>query len=115
MEQGKWLESKEYSYKSETEVALDSLKNIATREKYFDAMKGEFANLQSKVAHDKQQDLLKHKDEVKRLLENEIVSRYYYMRGRIEQSLRTDNDLARAVGLIGQPGEYQALLLPKKK
>lgn len=110
----KWLEGKEYSYKSETEIALDSLKNIATREKYFDAMKGEFANLQNKVAHDKQQDLLKHKEEVKRLLENEIVSRYYFLRGRIEQSLRTDNDLAKAVTLIDKPGDYQALLQPKK-
>jgi len=110
----KWLEGKDYSYKSETEVALDSLKNIATREKYFDAMKGEFATLQNKVAHDKQQDLLKYKDEIKRLLENEIISRYYFLRGRIEHGLRTDNDLAKAINLINQPTQYQALLQPKK-
>lgn len=110
----KWLEGKDYSYKSETEVALDSLKSVATREKYFEAMKSEFSALQAKVNHDKQQDLLKHKNEVKRLLENEIVSRYYFLRGRIEHSLRSDNDLAKAVGLINQPSQFQALLIPKK-
>lgn len=110
----KWLEAKDYSYKSETEVALDSLKSIASREKYFDAMKTDFNNIQSRVNHDKKQDLLKYKEEVKRLLENEIVSRYYYLRGRIEHSLKSDNDLKKAIELIDQPTQYQALLAPKK-
>lgn len=110
----KWLEAKDYSYKSETEVALDSLKSIASREKYFDAMKTDFNNIQSRVNHDKKQDLLKYKEEVKRLLENEIVSRYYYLRGRIEHSLKSDNDLKKAIELIDQPTQYQALLTPKK-
>jgi carboxyl-terminal processing protease len=106
----KWLGGKDYSYKTETEVALDSLKSVAEKEKYYDAIKAEFASLQSKVAHDKQQDLLKHKTEITALLENEIVSRYYFLRGRIEHSLTDDNDLARAVTLINQPAQYQAEL-----
>ena len=110
----KWLEGKEYSYQSETEVSLDSLKAIATREKYFDAIKNEFSSLQTKVAHDKAQDIQKHKAEIKKLLENEIVSRYYYLRGRIENSLASDNDLNKAIELIEQPAKYQALLQPKK-
>ncbi|HRO42335.1 MAG TPA: S41 family peptidase [Flavipsychrobacter sp.] len=110
----KWLESKDYSYKSETEIVLDSLKNTAIREKYFEATKTEFNTLQTKIAHDKQQDLLKHKAEVKRLLENEIVSRYYFLRGRIEHGLRADNDVAKAINLINQPTQYQALLQVKK-
>lgn len=110
----KWLEGKDYSYKSETEIALDSLKNIATREKYFEAIKTDFGSLQTKVTHDKQQDLLKHKTEIAKLLENEIVSRYYFLRGRIEHSLRSDNDIAKALSLLSEPSNYQALLQPKK-
>jgi carboxyl-terminal processing protease len=110
----KWLEGKDYSYKTETEVALDSLKNVAQREKYFDAIKSDFTSVQNKLTHDKQQDLLKRKDEVKKLLENEIISRYYYLRGRIEHSLRSDTDISRALTLLEQPAQYQALLQPKK-
>jgi carboxyl-terminal processing protease len=110
----KWLEGKDYSYKTETEIALDSLRQTASREKYLDAVKGEVANVQTKLAHDKQQDLLKRKDEITRMLENEIVSRYYYFKGRIEHSLRTDNDLEKATALITQPTQYQALLQGKK-
>jgi len=110
----KWLEGKDYSYKSVTEIALDSLKQVATREKHFDAIKTEFNAVQNKVAHDKKQDLLKRKDEIKKLLENEIVSRYYYLRGRIEHSLRTDKDMEKAITLITEPTQYKGILTAKK-
>jgi carboxyl-terminal processing protease len=110
----KWLEGKDYAYKTQTEEEFDSLKANAVREKYYDAAKAEFTALQTKISHDKKQDLLKHQAEVTRLLENEIVSRYYYQKGRIEQSLKTDNDLAKAVNLLNQPTQYDALLQPRK-
>lgn len=110
----KWLESKDYSYKSETEVALDSLKQVAVREKYFDAIKTDYTGLQAKLSHDKKQDLLKHKDEITHLLESEVVSRYYYMRGRVENNLKYDNDVAKALTLFDKPDQYQAVFQPKK-
>ncbi|WP_276133244.1 S41 family peptidase [Polluticoccus soli] len=110
----KWLGNKDYSYKSETEIALDSLKEVAVREKYFEAMKPEYAAVQNKLTHDKKQDLMKHQDEISRFLENEIISRYYFLRGRIEHSLRSDDDLKKAIALIEQPTQYQALLVPRK-
>lgn len=110
----KWLEGKDYSYKTETEVVLDSLKAIAGREKYLDAIQADLKTVQTKVSHDKNQDLLKHQDEITRLLENEIVSRYYYLRGRIENGLKHDNDLDKALELVSKPEKYQALLQVKK-
>jgi carboxyl-terminal processing protease len=109
----KWLSNKDYSYKTGTEEAFDSLQAVAVREKYYDGAKAEFTALQSKISHDKKQDLLKRKDEVMNLLENEIVSRYYFLRGRIQQSLKDDKELAKAVELIDQPAQYQALLTKK--
>lgn len=109
----KWVENKDYSYKTETEEALDSLKKIAMREKYYDESKGEFESLRTKLSHDKKQDLLKHKEQVKHMVENEIASRYYYTRGRIAQSMQYDKELDKAVVLIGQEAEYKALLKGK--
>jgi len=110
----KWVENKDYSYKTETEMQLDSLEKIATKEKYYDNAKGEFEALKGKLSHDKKQDLLKHKDQVKQMLENEIASRYYYTRGRIAQGLQYDKDVDRALALITQPSEYQKILKPGK-
>ncbi len=106
----KWVENKDYSYKTETEIGLDSLKKLAMKENYYDASKSEFEALRSKLSHDKKQDLAKHKDQVKHMLENEIASRYYYTRGRIAQGLQYDKELDRALALIAAPAEYNGLL-----
>lgn len=108
----KWLEKKDYSYKTQTEITLDSLKSIATREKYFSDIEGEYKALESKLHRDKKQDLLKHEEEVTQLLESEIVSRYYYMRGRIEHSLRTDKDVKQALLVLNDKAKYKTTLQP---
>jgi carboxyl-terminal processing protease len=108
-----YLQNKDYTYKTETEIALDSLKDIASREKYFDAIKPEYTALQGKLSHDKQKDLLKNKMEIKKILESEIVSRYYFLKGRIAHSLQYDKDLEQAELLINQAPQYQALLQKK--
>lgn len=110
----KWLDGKDYSYKSETETALDSLQKTAEKEKYFDAAKAEITALRTKLGHDKKLDLQKNAKEVKRMLESEIVSRYYYLRGRLAHNLKSDDEVAKAVSLLGQKAEYEAILKTKK-
>ncbi len=108
----KWLENKDYSYKTETEEGLDSLKKMAVKEKYYDDAKDEFEALKNKLSHDKKQDLIKNKIQVKQMLENEIASRYYYTRGRIAQSMQYDKEVDRALALLAAPAEYEGILKP---
>ena len=110
----KWLENKDYSYKTETEDGLDSLKKMAAREKYYDGAQQEFEALKNKLSHDKKQDLLKNKAQVREMLENEIASRYYYTRGRIAQGMQHDKEVDKALALLAQPAEYEGILKPKK-
>lgn len=110
----KWVENKDYSYATETEMGLDSLKKLAIKEKYYEETKSEFDALKAKLSHDKKLDLLKHKDQVKHMLENEIASRYYYQRGRLAQAMQYDKELDKALSLINNPAEYKGLLKPGK-
>ncbi len=110
----KWIDKKDYSYKTETEDELDTLREIAKKEKYYEDTKQEFDALKAKLSHDKKQDLLKHKQNVKEMLENEIVSRYFFTRGRIAQNLQHDKELDKAIAIIGQPTEYKTILKVKK-
>lgn len=109
-----WLSGKDYAYKTKTEILLDSLGSAAKEDKLYEASKTELAALKVKVMHDKKQDLLKNKDEVKRILENEIAARYYFQKGRIVQSLREDDAVNKAIELTGKPEQMQALLQAKK-
>ena len=107
----KWLSDKDYSYKTDSEQQLTALKETAEKEKYFDNVKNEFNALAGKLAHDKKQDLAKNKQEVMRVLANEIVSRYYYQKGRVINKLkRDDKDLQKALILLSSSKDYKSLL-----
>ena len=87
---------------------------MAAREKYYDGAQQEFEALKNKLSHDKKQDLLKNKAQVREMLENEIASRYYYTRGRIAQGMQHDKEVDKALALLAQPAEYEGILKPKK-
>lgn len=106
----KYLDGRNYSYKTRSEEALEIFQATAKKEKYYDALAKEFEALQVKMKHDKKQDLLKNKTEIRRLLEEEIVSRYYLQRGRIEKSLSSDNEVNEAITVLHSPERYQQLL-----
>mgnify|MGYP002346975096 CR=1 FL=1 len=109
----KFLDGKDYSYKTRSEEALDVFRSTATREKYYDGLQKEFDALQAKMKHDKKQDLLRNKAEIRQLLEEEIANRYFPQAGRIERSLSWDKDVDEAVTLLQSPQKYQQLLTRK--
>jgi len=109
-----FIKGKNYSYTTSTEKELDSLKSLASKEKYYDALKTDFSDMQDKIEHDKDQDLVKNKEEIVELLEEEISSRYYYQSGRIENELQHDPDIAKAISVLGNPIEYSQILSASK-
>lgn len=107
----KWLGNKDYAYKSESEQLLANLKVTAEKEKYFDNVKAEYGALAAKLSHDKKQDLVKNKKEVMTILANEIVSRYYFQRGRVINKMKNDDkDLKKALELLSDMKNYKSLL-----
>ncbi|HET6244721.1 MAG: S41 family peptidase [Bacteroidetes bacterium] len=96
----KFLDDKTYEYSTQTEKIVEQLKITAEKEKYFDAFATEYENLKNKVNKNKKEDLYTFKDEIKELLENEIVSRYYYQKGRIEASIKYDIEIQKALEVL---------------
>lgn len=106
-----WLADKDYSYESESQLLLKKLKEVSEKEAYYTDAKKEFDALAARLAHDKKQDLLKHKDEVKFLLANEIVGRYYYQKGKaINRMKREDPELTKTIGLLSDKSAYSTIL-----
>jgi carboxyl-terminal processing protease len=105
-----YIKDKNYDYTTESDDQLTELIKTARQEKYFDRASEEFAALKVKLAHDKEQDLRTFSNDIKILLYEEIASRYYYQKGRIQASLDQDIDLQKAVAVLENPKEYSALL-----
>jgi len=125
-----FLSTKKYNYSSGTEKLVSSVEDEAKREKQFDAIKPEYEALETKLAATKKNDLQQNKDEIKQVLENEIVSRYDYEKGRYQANFKYDRDLAQAVktmqdktqlaAILNDDGNYKVIgkpqlaMLPKK-
>lgn len=113
-----FLKDKDYSYKTKSEVELSDLKKNAEEEGYFSDIKNEYDALVSKMATNKKDDISRHKPAIKKYLEEEIVSRYYFQTGRIEAALGSDADLAEATRLLMDANKIRILLTtsePAKK
>ena len=106
----KWLSNKDFEYVTESERKLEELKDKATREHYFDAIKSDYDALHMKLKHNKSEDLITHKEEIKSILENEIVSRYYYQNGRMENSFLSDPEVKLAIRALQDPSVYNSIL-----
>jgi len=108
-----YIKGKDYNYTTKSERALEALKNEAMKENYFDAMLEEYDHLKSRMDADKLDDLKKYKEQVTELLKMEIVTRYFYQKGKIEATLKDDPDLASAISTINDPEKYSAILSGK--
>ncbi len=105
-----FLSDKEYEYETDTEKAYKKLKKVAKEENYFESMRNDFDLLVTKIDDAKSDDLEKNKDFIKEILTNEIVSRYYYQKGRIQSSLNYDKDILQAITVLSDSTEYKKIL-----
>lgn len=96
----KWAALKEFDHRTSTEVEFDKLMLIAMREALYGEMKKEMEELAKRVKIPKEEVLRRGKGEIKPLLEEEIVNRYYYQRGRIESMLRNDTQVHKAATMM---------------
>jgi carboxyl-terminal processing protease len=67
-------------------------------------------NLESIIETDLEKELYAIKQELKEWIESEIVSRYYFQSGMSRHGFRFDLDVLRAIEVLKNEKEYNALL-----
>lgn len=106
----KFLEGKEYDYTTYVEKSVQDLEKYAEKEAYFDDIKSQMEAIKAKVNHSKESDLDTHKAEVKKILSEEIVSRYYFQEGMIEAGLDQDPAIDLAKSYLSNPAKSSQIL-----
>lgn len=105
-----YLKSRNYTYTAESENALEALRQVSEADGYLASIDDEITGMQAAILEDEHHDLRRHEEEILRLLEKEIASRYYYERGRVEAGLRKDKDVRAAIDLFNNKTRYNNLL-----
>ena len=110
-----YLKSTGFNYDKESYKALKQLKKMLDLEGYTEATKTEIEKLESTLQHNLDHDLSFFAKDVKRLIADEIVKRYYSQKGGIIYSLRDDTDVAESLSLLKDLKRYREILQPTKE
>jgi len=99
-----------FTYDQVSKKQFEELVKVAKFEGYYDDAKDEFDALKAKLDHhDVSRDLERHRDEIQQLIEQDIVSHYYYQGGQVQVGLRNDKTIQEAERILNTDGEYQRL------
>ena len=101
-----FLRDKNFSYTTPSDKKITELKNAALQDGYWDGILPAFAAMQAQIKKEKENDLIRFKDQVKELLEEEIVLQSDYQWGRIEKSLKNDPEVRKAEEIFANGNLY---------
>jgi len=105
-----FVSDRDFDYKTDSERLLEQFERTASREKYYNAIEGHFAEVKQNIREEKSRDFITFRDEITQLLREEIVSRYYYQEGRVIVSLDADPDVEKALEVLADEPVYSGIL-----
>lgn len=105
-----FLKDKKYEYSTSTEKALELLKEAAKDEKYIESIADDIEKLIQKVHSDKAIDLQKNREDISGFIKSELLTRYYYEKGRIEGMLNNDDEVKAAIEILSDKDSYNNIL-----
>ena len=106
----KYVLAEEFTYSTASEEMLKKMKETAEKEGFYEDSKAEYDALMARVVPSKERDLEKFRVEIKYLLENEIISRYYYQKGRAIDAFRNDLYVEKALEILKNRSAYNTIL-----
>jgi carboxyl-terminal processing protease len=108
-----YVKGRGFLYTSSSQKMLDRLKEVLDKDNLTPLVEPELAALRSKLDRDLDAEFQTYRDEIELLLSSEIVSRYYFQAGELEQSLKFDPSLKRSNELFMDMDLYSKTLQKK--
>ena len=110
---GKWLAEKKFVFRSELEEQMKQLVEVAKKERTYSELQGQLSKLQDQIVTNRAKDLERYKDEISRVLEEEIAFHFGLIKSQVELSLERDKELSEAIRYLHEDEQYRNLLSSK--
>ncbi len=108
-----FIKEKEHNYTSRSEKALEQFITDVKKDSTYEALTEEIRNIRQRLGKEKSDDYQTYKEQIRELLKLEIVSRYYFQKGKVLSIVKDDAEIRDAVALILDKEKYHALLSGK--
>jgi carboxyl-terminal processing protease len=96
-----------FSYTSPSKKMIQKLKDALEKDNYSSDVKAELSALENKVNRDLNAEFVTFREEIELMLSTEIVSRYYFQAGGLQQSLKFDPCLKRSKEVLNDMDLYR--------
>lgn len=108
-----FVEKNNFHFTLDGETLLDDFMASAESGLYSNEIEREINRIKNVMDRVKSNALTDHETMIVRMLEDEIVSRYYFQEGKTRQNLLRTDEMQRAIELLNNRSEYDQLLSGK--
>jgi carboxyl-terminal processing protease len=105
-----FLKKTNFSFDTETEIALKNTLAAAKKEKIDQAIQLEYKQLLAALAKNEENMLNQNQQEIKNLILDEIIKRYQYKEGLYSYYIKNNSEIKKGVTILNNPLEYNTLL-----
>ncbi len=105
-----FLKKQNFSFDTETELALKNTLIIAKKEKIDASIMAEYQQLLTALQKNDENQLNKNQKEIKNLILDEIIKRYQYKEGLYQYYTKNNSEIKKAVAILNNMPEYNRLL-----
>jgi len=105
-----YLKSNNFAFQTKTEDALVKALDVAKEEELYDDLKTSYSAILTKMNTIKSDAVSNNKQQLKTLLENEIIKRYFYREGLYKYFLANNSEVKKAVNVLANSNKYNGYL-----
>ena len=105
-----YLKKQNFSYDTETEIALRNTIAAAKKEKIDASITAEYQQLLAALQKSEENQLNENQKEIKDLLLDEIIKRYQYKEGLYQYYIKSNPEIKKAVSILANAPEYNKIL-----
>ena len=99
-----------FKYDRETSKVYNELVEMAKFEGYYDDAQAEFEALKAKLSHNLSRELDNNRTVISHIIEQNIITTYYYQKGSIACTLSYDSQVQAAMKLLNDKEQYEGIL-----
>lgn len=107
-----YLKKRVFKYESEAEKQLKASYEELQKQKNND-LADEVKKVLTKLESSRSAELTQARNQIIEEIEKEILSRYYFQKGRIQHTLEKDPEVKEAISVLRDPNRYKSLLAIK--
>ncbi len=105
-----YVKKQDFTYELEAEKQLNKTIEEIAKNQSTKSYANDLKKIQEKIKSDKADDFEEAKAEIIDEIEKEIVTRYFFQKGKVQQTLDDDNEVKEAISILKDTNRYKKII-----